>query len=213
MLDRTQVDKRVRAALIEAIPLLRSVALRLSRNVDRADDLVQETLAHAWADIHAFDGTNMKAWTKTILRNIFFSEQRTRKNEVEDVDDTHSQHWMRCPSQEKHLFMWDLCRALEKIAKNGTGNSSECVRKHYFKAVMLQAEGYSTEEIAALEGDQVRSVRDRLTKGRELIAKYFGADNAELLRGDVSWRACGDLGRDVFAGRKYKKALETVGTQ
>jgi DNA-directed RNA polymerase specialized sigma24 family protein len=39
---------------------------------DRADDLVQEALAKAWAHQSKFkDGTNLRAWLSTILRYIY----------------------------------------------------------------------------------------------------------------------------------------------
>ena len=57
-------------------------------DVDRADDLVQETLLRAMANIDSFQaGTNMSAWLFTILRNLFRSEYRKRRREVEDADE------------------------------------------------------------------------------------------------------------------------------
>ena len=64
----------VRDAMLAAVPSLRAFAISLSRNNDRADDLVQETLMRAWAHIDSFEpGTNMAAWLFTILRNLFRS--------------------------------------------------------------------------------------------------------------------------------------------
>ena len=57
----------VRDAMLAAIPRLRAFAISLSGNVDRADDLVQETLVRAMASIDSFQpGTNMTAWLFTI---------------------------------------------------------------------------------------------------------------------------------------------------
>jgi DNA-directed RNA polymerase specialized sigma24 family protein len=53
----------VRDAMFAAVPSLRAFAISLSGNVDRADDLVQETLLRAIANINSFHpGTNMSAW-------------------------------------------------------------------------------------------------------------------------------------------------------
>ena len=72
------------------LPSLRALAISLSGNVDRADDLVQETLLRAMANINSFEpGTNMSAWLFTILRNLFRSEYRKRRREVEDADGRH----------------------------------------------------------------------------------------------------------------------------
>ena len=66
-----------RKALLASTPGLRAFAISLSGNVDRADDLVQDTLLRAMANIGSFQpGTNMMAWLVTILRNQFRSEYR-----------------------------------------------------------------------------------------------------------------------------------------
>ena len=75
------------AMLLHAIPHLRAFAISLSGKVDHADDLVQETLLRAMANISSFQpGTNMSAWLTTILRNLFVSDYRKRRYEVQDTD-------------------------------------------------------------------------------------------------------------------------------
>ena len=82
-----QADKKVEASvsqsfkqqLVAAIPMLRGFARSLSGNYDRADDLVQETLAKAIANRDKYRmGTNLHAWLVTILRNQYYSEGRRR---------------------------------------------------------------------------------------------------------------------------------------
>src|SRR5215210_3080381 len=61
-------------ALLAAIPSLRAFAISLAMNRDYADDLVQDTLMSAWANLGRFEpGTNLNAWLFTILRNRFYS--------------------------------------------------------------------------------------------------------------------------------------------
>ena len=77
----------VRDAMLAAVPSLRAFAISLCGNVDRADDLVQETLLRAIDNINSFQpGTNMCAWLLTILRNLFRSEYRKRRREVQDTE-------------------------------------------------------------------------------------------------------------------------------
>ncbi|MCZ6875910.1 MAG: sigma factor [bacterium] len=46
------------------------MAISFTRNPDEAQDLVQETYCKAYRFIHRFQpGTNMKAWSVTILRH------------------------------------------------------------------------------------------------------------------------------------------------
>src|SRR5205085_11601763 len=86
------LDASVRDAVLAAVPSLRAFAISLCGNVDRADDLVQETLLRALANINSFQpGTNMSAWLFTILRNHFRSEYRKRRREVEDGDGSYAE--------------------------------------------------------------------------------------------------------------------------
>jgi len=77
------VSYSFRGDLVAAIPMLRGFARSLSGNRDRADDLVQETLAKAIANRDKYrPGTNLHAWLVTILRNQYYSEGRRRWREV-----------------------------------------------------------------------------------------------------------------------------------
>ena len=94
----------VREAMLAAVPSLRAFAISLSGNVDRADDLVQETLLRAMANINSFQpGTNMSAWLFTILRNLFRSEYRKRRREVEDVDGSYADSLKSHPEQHSRV--------------------------------------------------------------------------------------------------------------
>ena len=65
----------LQAMLVAAVPNMRAFAISLCSDVDRADDLVQETLVKAWKNLDRFEeGTNLKAWLFTIVRNTYFSE-------------------------------------------------------------------------------------------------------------------------------------------
>jgi RNA polymerase sigma-70 factor, ECF subfamily len=64
------LSNQFRDDLIAAIPGLRAFGISLTSRVDRADDLVQETMMKAWKHHDSFQpGTNIKAWLYTILRN------------------------------------------------------------------------------------------------------------------------------------------------
>ena len=85
--ERSSQDTQcsVRDGILATVPSLRAFAMSLSGNLDRADDLVQETLMRALANIDSFEpGTNLPAWLFTILRNQFLTQYRKRRREVED---------------------------------------------------------------------------------------------------------------------------------
>src|SRR5258707_13855098 len=81
------LEPTVRDPLLAAIPRLRSFAISLCRNGDQADDLVQDTLLRACANIMSFTPrTNMLACLCTILKNHFYSECRRRRTPFEAID-------------------------------------------------------------------------------------------------------------------------------
>src|ERR1700691_1838458 len=97
-------NKRVRDVMLATVPSLRAFAISLSGNVDRADDLVQETLLRALANLGSFEpGTTMSAWLFTILRNLFRSEYRKRRREVEDADGSYAERLTSLPEQSSRL--------------------------------------------------------------------------------------------------------------
>src|ERR1700710_557540 len=106
----------LRDSMLAAVPSLRAFAISLSGNVDRADDLVQETLLRAIANINSFQpGTNMSAWMFTILRNLFRSEYRKRRREVEDTDGSYAETLKSPPEQGSRLEFKEFTAALNQL--------------------------------------------------------------------------------------------------
>ena len=109
-------EPELRDALLAAVPSLRAFAISLSGQVDRADDLVQDTLLRALANIDRFErGTNLNAWLFTILRNLFHSEYRKRRREVEDPDGSYAARLTVQPEQGSRLDFEDFRAALGNL--------------------------------------------------------------------------------------------------
>jgi RNA polymerase sigma-70 factor (ECF subfamily) len=78
-------SQHMRGQLSAVLPHLRAFALHLTHDPVRSDDLVQNTVLRAWANLDHFQpGTNLEAWLFTIMRNSFYSEHRKHRWEVED---------------------------------------------------------------------------------------------------------------------------------
>ena len=109
----TLPDGVFKTQLAQLIPQLRAFGRSLSGNRDVADDLVQETLMKAWAARARFQaGTNMRAWTFIILRNLFLSQMR-RTRFVGDWDDLVADRVLAAgASQDKQIELADVQRAL-----------------------------------------------------------------------------------------------------
>ena len=130
----------VRDAMLAAVPSLRAFAISLCGNVDRADDLVQETLLRAMANIDSFQpGTNMSAWLFTILRNLFRSEYRKRRREVEDTDGSYAESLKSHPEQHSRVEFEEFRVALAKLPSG----QREAL-------LLIGASGFSYEEAAAI---------------------------------------------------------------
>ena len=75
------------AAALDFLDPLYGAALRLTRNADRAQDLVQDTYLKAIRARGRFaPGTNLKAWLYTILHNTWRNRQRDGARSRVDFD-------------------------------------------------------------------------------------------------------------------------------
>ena len=120
------LDPAIRDQVLSTVPSLRAFAISLCGNVDRADDLVQETLLRALAHIDSFQpGTNMPAWLFTILRNLFRSEYRKRRREVEDADGRYADMLKSHPEQPGRVRVRRIsCGACQAAAGPARGAHS-----------------------------------------------------------------------------------------
>lgn len=154
--------------LIAAIPSLRAFAMSLCNHPERADDLVQETLVKAWANMTSFtEGTNMRAWLFTILRNNFYSEFRKRRHEVEDADGALAGKLSTVPEQFGHMDMKDFQAALKKLPED----QREAL-------ILVGASGFSYEEAAEICGCAIGTVKSRVNRARNRLADLLAGQEA-----------------------------------
>ena len=152
--------------LISSIPNLRAFAKSLCGNAATADDLVQDTLVKAWNGIASFqDGSNLRAWLFTILRNTYFSDLRKRSREVEDVDGAMAEKVSVLPSQDSHMHLLDFRHAFDELSDD---------QKEVL--VLVGAEGFSYEEAAEICGCPVGTVKSRVNRARAALAMKLELD-------------------------------------
>ncbi len=173
----------LKTEMLSTIPSLRAFAFSLCGNGDRADDLVQETLMKAWINQASFtQGTSMSAWLFTILRNVFYSEYRKRRREVEDAEGTLAARLVSVPEQNGHMDLQDLRTALAKLPPE----QREAL-------ILVGGSGFAYEEAAQICGCALGTLKSRVNRARTAIAALMAIETT----GDVGrpeWHAMGELG-------------------
>jgi RNA polymerase sigma-70 factor (ECF subfamily) len=174
-----KLDPSLRDAVLAAVPSLRAFAISLSGNVDRADDLVQETLLRALVNIDSFSpGTNLSAWLFTILRNLFRSEYRKRRREVEDTDGSYAESLKSQPEQEGRVEFQEFRTALAKLP----ADQREAL-------ILVGASGFSYEEAASICECAVGTIKSRVNRARTRLAELMSIENADDFGPDRAIRA------------------------
>jgi RNA polymerase sigma-70 factor (ECF subfamily) len=173
------LNPNTRDEILSAVPSLRAFAISLCGNVDRADDLVQETLLRALANIDSFQpGTNMSAWLFTILRNFFRSEYRKRRREVEDNDGTYAETLKSHPEQSSRVEFNEFKTALSKLPPD----QREAL-------ILVGASGFSYEEAAAICECAVGTIKSRVNRARTRLAELLAIESADDFGPDHTTRA------------------------
>lgn len=179
-------DGEFKTQLAQVIPHLRAFGRSLSGNRDVADDLVQETLLKAWAARKRFQaGTNMRAWTFIILRNLYLSQMRRARFKGE-WDDLVADRILAAPAgQDRHVELADMQRALLRLPQP----QREAL-------ILVGAGGFAYEEAAEICKVAVGTIKSRVARGRVAL-------EALLSGNDMASRA-------TFSNPEGQTALETI---
>jgi RNA polymerase sigma-70 factor (ECF subfamily) len=152
--------------LLEHTSHLRAFAISLCGDKDYGDDLVQETLTKAIANIDSFKpGTNMRSWLFTILRNTYFTQLRRARHEVRDADGAMAASLSSQPPQEPHLDFQDFERALALLNEE----QREAL-------ILIGAAGFSYDEAAEIAGCSSGTVKSRVNRARTKLSQMLSAE-------------------------------------
>ncbi len=164
--------------LVAEVPGLRAFARSLTHDAAAADDLVQETILRAWARLDSFEeGTNLRAWLFTILRNTFISGKRKVKREVEDAEGHHAARLVETPRQDGAANLGNFRHALSQLPQDQR------------EALMLVgAVGFTYDEAAEVCGCSSGTIKSRVNRARRRLDGMleFGEGDADGAAGDVS---------------------------
>lgn len=156
-------DKR--QLILAEIPKLRRFARSLAGDPALADDLVQDCLERALSRLDQWQqGTNIRAWLYTILRNIHLNQLRyTSRRPAELPFDEAGENVMgTAPSQNQRLIVRDMGQALDKLPLE----QREVI-------LLVGLEDMSYKETSEILGVPVGTIMSRLSRGREALRRLM----------------------------------------
>lgn len=150
--------------LLRNADYLKPFAITLTRDVETAKDLLQETMYRALANKEKYNvGTNIKAWLYTIMRNIFINDYRRRAKQNTIFDSTpndflldHNQTAI-ANATETGLRLKDIQAAVYQLP--------EIFRSPF----MLYFEGYKYHEISVMLTEPLGTIKSRIHFARKLL--------------------------------------------
>lgn len=147
-------------ALLAEVPGLRAFARSLTKDPVRADDLVQDTLVKAMANLEKFEeGTNLAAWLFTIQRNIFYSNRRKAAREAEDPEGALAATLSVKPDHDGRLEFAEFQRAFAQLSA-----------EHREALTLVGAMGRPYAEAAQMCGVAVGTMKSRVGRARKELA-------------------------------------------
>lgn len=170
--------ERLEAEALTYLDALYRTALRLSRNPQDAEDLVQETYLNAFRALDRFEeGTNLRAWLFRILNNAFISHYRRRKrrpsSSLDDVSDFYLydhlvDHPGAAPGENPEQ------EVLNRIGDEAILGALEELPVEFRQVELLaDVEGFSYREIADILGIPIGTVMSRLYRARRRLQKVL----------------------------------------
>jgi RNA polymerase sigma-70 factor (ECF subfamily) len=155
------------------------VALRLTGDPSRAEDLVQDTMLKAYRSWRQYrPGTNAKGWLLTILRNTFINEYRRRKLEPVAMD---------LETAEARAIFRDVAEAdpegafFDRIVDQKVIEAIDALPTEFREVLVLSdLEGMSYAEIAGALEVPVGTVKSRLFRARRQLQAALYAHAVEM---------------------------------
>lgn len=159
---------------------LYSGALRMTRNPEDAEDLVQEAYARAYSSFHQYKpGTNLRAWLFRILTNTYINIYRKRQRRPQEADGDGLEDWQmaRAADHTATGLRSAETEALDYLPDSDVKEALAEISEDFRIPVYLaDVEGFAYKEIADILDVPIGTVMSRLHRGRrslrELLTDY-----------------------------------------
>lgn len=156
---------------------LKPFAMKLTRDVEDAHDLMQETVLKAFNNQDKFsEGTNLKAWLYTIMKNTFITNYQRMVRRKTFVDSTDNLHYI---NSSNHTI---TNSAFNTFAYEEINKALEKLSEVYRTPFMMHYKGFKYNEIAEQLDIPIGTVKNRIHIARkELKARLKNFANKDLV--------------------------------
>ncbi|MCB0734706.1 MAG: sigma-70 family RNA polymerase sigma factor [Flavobacteriales bacterium] len=149
-------------------PALTSYALQLTKNMEDANDLVQETMLKALTYKSKFtEGTNLKGWLYTIMRNSFINNYRRLMRRNTFIDTTDNTYFLDAPTHTTENLGED--RFLNKDLQDAIETLPEDLKKTF----TMNMRGFKYHEIAEELDIPIGTVKTRIFVAKRRLRKQL----------------------------------------
>ena len=168
----------------EAVPhtdALYGTALKLTKDEQDAEDLVQETMLKAYRYFDKYEnGTNCKAWLFKIMHNTFINRYRKSKKRKEYLvdDENHRSLQERAEAPEEHPFVGEFDDQEDLFFKmfgdQVKAALSDIPMKFRMVVLLADLQDFAYKEIAEIMECPIGTVMSRLYRGRRMLREELG---------------------------------------
>ena len=162
------------AELNNVLPALNRFALSLTKNEDRAHDLVQDSVERALRKAEYFEpGSNLRSWMFTLCKRLFLNDIRKQKSRgvTVEIDDAPQARLSNEASQQMTVECSEMLSCFEKLPMRDKVVLS-----------LIVVEGMKYDEAATMLDVPVGTIRSRLSRARARLKDMTenGAEMAQI---------------------------------
>jgi RNA polymerase sigma-70 factor, ECF subfamily len=165
------------ALLIEHMDLMFAVAMKLTRNADDAEDLVHNTVVKALRFHDKFqEGTYIKAWLLTILRNTYINQyrQKVRRPSSVELSGNEESNDSYPDSKVQYHPVSDGYSDIVELLGDKVRIAVDTLPIDFRRVViMADVEDRSYKDIAELLECPIGTVMSRLFRGRKILRRQL----------------------------------------
>lgn len=172
-------QRRVRfeTEALQYVDQLYSAAMRMTRNPQDAEDLVQEAYTKAYSAFHQYKpGTNLKAWLYRILTNTYINIYRKKQRQPQQANTDTVEDWQMAQAAEHTSsgLRSAEAEALDHLPDSDVKNALQQIPEEFRLAVYFSdVEGFAYKEIAEILNIPIGTVMSRLHRGRKLLREML----------------------------------------